>query len=211
MARLPNQLVMEPRGSGLSTCAMFTSVSVRGRLLASLCALTVAAFAVAAFQYMTTSRLLANLEIEQARTTAAAQAYSGLAEGYRDQETGVRGFLLTRDEVFLQPYLAGRSSEPVLLAGLLQTSGNTPGVETALAGTRAAAVEWQERYAIPAVLGATDDPAPASLASMREGKALFDISFASGWLTSKSQSVRPTAASSARSPRSSGSGWHCPC
>ena len=153
---------------------MLPNLSVRGRLLASLCALALAALGVMAFQFASTTRLLNELSTNESRTAASAQAYAGLAEAYRDQETGVRGYLLTRSDEFLEPYVHGLAAEPVLAADLLQSSTDLLGARAALDGVRSAAAAWQNRYAVPAILTAKAADAPPSLASLRAGKALFD-------------------------------------
>ena len=153
---------------------MLPNLSLRGRLLASLCALALAALGVMAFQYASTTRLLSDLSATESRTIGSAQAYAGLAEAYRDQETGVRGYLLTGSDDFLEPYVKGLAAEPVHAADLVQFSTDLPGARAALDGVRSAAAGWQHRYAAPALLAASSGGGPPSLVSLRAGKVLFD-------------------------------------
>ena len=153
---------------------MLRSLSVRSRLIASLVALTIAALSIMAFQYVTTTRLLADLSADEARSVAAAQTYARLAEAYRDQETGVRGYLLTHSVEFLEPYDAGRLAEPGLIVALLLASSERPSSAGAIEAVRTAAAEWQHRYAMPALIAVAAGESPTSIQSLRDGKALFD-------------------------------------
>jgi signal transduction histidine kinase len=92
-----------------------------------------------------------------------------------DLETGVRGFVLTREEPFLGPYQAARASLPARAAELEQLSaGNAEQARTARRITRAAST-YVEQYAAP-LLEATRraDPAARSVAATAEGKRRVD-------------------------------------
>jgi signal transduction histidine kinase len=89
-----------------------------------------------------------------------------------DAETGVRGFLLTRDPRFLDPYTSGSRSftsaidRAIELAGAMDDSGRT---QTLLRAEKLAAESWLTSWAEPAVASAA-----VSAAEQEQGKALFD-------------------------------------
>ncbi|MDA8357113.1 MAG: CHASE3 domain-containing protein [Actinomycetota bacterium] len=126
--------------------------------------------------------LYARIRVARAQTTldqhwlAAQTATSHLLSTYVDEETGVRGFLLTGNPVFLQPYTRGEVRAADLhhqLAALL--AADTTG-RTLLRHVVAAYAAWRDRSALPEI--AARRAGPLSQAQMNttvlEGKALFD-------------------------------------
>lgn len=88
------------------------------------------------------------------------------------QEVALRGFLLTRDVRFLEPYAKGHAKLARANASLVANVGSVPTAELAIAmmRTRLAEERWYERWAKVAV-----DTRPGAIApSIFEGKALFD-------------------------------------
>lgn len=87
-----------------------------------------------------------------------------------DQETGLRGFALSGNRLFLEPYDAGRTRAVRTEAFL--TSHTPPAARTALANERAAAHDWETWAAgrRGSVEASGPGPQPADL----EGKRLFD-------------------------------------
>jgi signal transduction histidine kinase len=93
-----------------------------------------------------------------------------------DQESGLRGFVLTGREEFLQPYLDGRARERTAIdEGHELLAGSVPGVDAQFARIGQLADRWRSEYAEPTVsqirvvgptLVVTADPAA--------GKAMFD-------------------------------------
>ena len=126
-----------------------------------------------ALSFVSTSRLLNALAADETRTLMAAQAYAGLAAAYRDQETGVRGYLLTGRDEFLEPFTRGHTEEAALYGELVAATAGRPEARRPIEAVRSAAATWQTDYALPALrLG------PGSSASgiddLRRGKSLFD-------------------------------------
>jgi len=91
-----------------------------------------------------------------------------------DQETGVRGFVLTREERFLQPFAHGRRAERAAMTMLatLERDRRLAGARRDLASVADAAARWRTGYAGPATdavrVGARPPPASA-------GKDAFDL------------------------------------
>jgi PAS domain S-box-containing protein len=73
---------------------------------------------------------------------------SGLERRVIDLETGLRGYLLTRDERYLEPYLEARASLPAQLAALVDLS-HVPAQRRRALGLRAAIESYQRSYAAP--------------------------------------------------------------
>jgi len=92
-----------------------------------------------------------------------------------DLETGVRGFALTREEHFLEPWQAARRSVPTRAAALERLSaGNAEQARTARQITQAASA-YVEQYAAPLLEAARrGDPAARSVAATADGKRRVD-------------------------------------
>ncbi|GAA0642912.1 ATP-binding protein [Kutzneria viridogrisea] len=91
-----------------------------------------------------------------------------LSNALVNEETGIRGYVLARDQDFLQPYLDGKRQEAAA-ADSLRTLfvGELAGSATGLAEIEDSAQAWRSQYAQPVVEG-TGSGAPEL------GKALFD-------------------------------------
>ncbi|MFF2959134.1 ATP-binding protein [Streptomyces sp. NPDC057963] len=92
-----------------------------------------------------------------------------------DQETGVRGFALTGDSVFLRPYEAGMRDEQLRMARVRALVGDEQPFARDLDRIAAAAREWRSRHAEPLVAAVRrDGPASESSAPIRRSKNEFD-------------------------------------
>ncbi|MFJ4437599.1 ATP-binding protein [Streptomyces sp. NPDC088923] len=91
-----------------------------------------------------------------------------------NQETGVRGYGLTGERRFLEPYERGLADEKTAAArlrSLVEGDGrNRADLDRVLARTRA----WQERIARPVAAAPGGDPVPLAAARAAEGKSAFD-------------------------------------
>ncbi|WP_308259140.1 sensor histidine kinase [Pseudonocardia sp. H11422] len=109
------------------------------------------------------------------RVGPAVRAGQQLSAALVDQETGVRGFDMTRGEEFLDPYRDGITAEQRSVAVLreLDASGQIDGLGADVADVEAAAVAWRAGYAEPTIAalrsGAVTGPAEAE-----RGRVLFD-------------------------------------
>jgi diguanylate cyclase (GGDEF)-like protein len=93
-----------------------------------------------------------------------------------DEETGLRGFLLTGRTAYLAPYQQGKQDLAVADAGLTSLTGDSA-LAAVLFDLRVAQQRWVDEWATPAVAGhpaLTDLDGPASAPFLALGKALFD-------------------------------------
>ncbi|TXL86454.1 HAMP domain-containing protein [Streptomyces sp. IB2014 016-6] len=138
--------------------------------VAALCAMTLVAGGVAAAMLARTTDTGDHLidEVSPART----QAFR-LQAALLDQETGVRGYLLTKDEDVLEPYRRGLADETVARERLREL---VDGLDRPVADLRAvdrAARQWRTDFAAPALAGASDEGGD-EVASVTEAKQAFD-------------------------------------
>lgn len=112
-----------------------------------------------------------NDQVMPARTEVAA-----LTKALVDQETGQRGFLLTGDPSFLQPYDAGRATATPLLASLRSRLSNDDEAARRLEAVAASAERWTTEAAEPEIAARRSGqlPPPAMVPTAQSGKQLFD-------------------------------------
>ena len=99
-----------------------------------------------------------------------------LEEAYVDQETGQRGYLLTGDLSFLQPYVKGEARAAKLQRQLAQLLGDDPRAISELHGVVAANDTWRSQTAAPQIAQRRQGAIPPQeldLGALR-GKQLFD-------------------------------------
>jgi signal transduction histidine kinase len=105
---------------------------------------------------------------------AQAQAYR-LQGALVDQETGVRGYAITGDIRFLQPYTAGRITERQAIARLRTLVGTRQPMAGDLTRLERAANAWRHAYALPLISKASHGPLDGhDLAELNASKAAFD-------------------------------------
>jgi signal transduction histidine kinase len=102
------------------------------------------------------------------RVGPAVRAAQQMAAAQLDQETGVRGFLLTGQRQFLDPYYAGVDRSNAAVAELRAAVEEFPEIGPEVEAAVLAEQDWRMAYAEPIV---TADPAPPGLAA---GRAFFD-------------------------------------
>ncbi len=110
------------------------------------------------------------------RYSPARVAASGLATDYLNQETGIRGFALSRTEDFLDPYKRGRQSAAATTEDLAGLLSDNPEVLTVLDELARAGEAWRRGFADPTikVVRAAGEDAKVTL-NERKGRALFDV------------------------------------
>ncbi|MBV7672700.1 CHASE3 domain-containing protein [Streptomyces halstedii] len=92
-----------------------------------------------------------------------------------DQETGVRGYALTGDASFLEPYEAGMAAERLRLGRVRELVGNEQPFADDLDRIEEAADEWRDRRAGPLIASVGENgPARESSAPIGRSKAEFD-------------------------------------
>lgn len=128
--------------------------------------------------------IFAVLEIQVYRLTAAqnwvdhtdvvlAQARF-LLRAIIDQETGLRGYLITRDQRFLEPYRVSGAKLGDLFTSIRSTVSDNPQQQKELEDVRQAYQRWQA-YAEDAIARVQkSDPAVTSVAFNLQGKELMD-------------------------------------
>src|SRR3954471_138271 len=92
--------------------------------------------------------MLASLDRDLARTAAAQAANHRMLQDLTDAETGVRGYQLTGDPAFLEPYRRGAGDYPLALRVALDDA-DAP-LRAGLREQDAAAQRWLVGFAIPA-------------------------------------------------------------
>jgi sigma-B regulation protein RsbU (phosphoserine phosphatase) len=108
--------------------------------------------------------------IQPARSTAFQ-----LQAALRDQETGVRGYVITGDPRFLDPYYSGRQNEHTAVAELHEVLSDHDDLLADLTAIETAAEEWRTNYAQPVIERVTPgQPYPLSTAEASQGKTEFD-------------------------------------
>jgi CHASE3 domain sensor protein len=147
-----------------------------GRLLAvSAGALLVVAIAGIVFSYLAASRLDDRRENLVDRLGPALNSALALENAFVNQETGIRGFALTGEEQFLEPYRAGLAAEQRAYAELTGYSARIGRVIARdLATVRQRAQEWRSGYVQGVIERGPNDPVTASPASSLRGKERFD-------------------------------------
>ncbi|MDP9407939.1 MAG: ATP-binding protein, partial [Actinomycetota bacterium] len=146
------------------------AAAVRRPLLhATAAMLTVAVVAAAVF--------LLVLQVLRPHAQRYEEALTVLQRGHAamvDQETGLRGFLTTRDPVFLEPFHAGAADLAVANAQLRALFDGDAAFDDRLDAVDAAQRQWRETWAVP-LSARPDEPDRAVRSRMLfTGKDLFD-------------------------------------
>jgi len=122
--------------------------------------------------------LFANSELDRNRSVLldqvgpARRAALSLESALVNQETGVRGYVITADPSFLAPYRDGLKDEARALATLRANEPATgPDVADQLAMVQAASRAWEHEYAVPSLASPTTHH---TVAIDLQGKRLFD-------------------------------------
>jgi signal transduction histidine kinase len=110
------------------------------------------------------------------RLDPAVLAGRDLRAALVDQETGVRGFALTNDERFREPYVRGLSEEADASTRLQRAVRREPRLTAALADTLQKAAEWREAAAQPLIESVRTGGAKAATpALLEESRQRFDV------------------------------------
>jgi signal transduction histidine kinase len=91
-----------------------------------------------------------------------------------NEETGVRGYIITAEPDFLEPYDKGRAAEAQAYVALSRPEHSIGSALIAdVQAVRSRAEDWQRRFVIPA-LQRTGQRHSGAIASSLEGKTIFD-------------------------------------
>ncbi len=105
---------------------------------------------------------------------ARAAAYQ-LQAALSDQETAVRGYVISADKQFLDPYFTGQRAELVAVQNIRQKLAQRPGLIADLDAIERASTAWRTSYAEPLIAGVpVGVPTAVSSATAQRGKAQFD-------------------------------------
>ncbi|GAA2880652.1 sensor histidine kinase [Streptomyces mexicanus] len=104
---------------------------------------------------------------------ARVEAYR-LQSALLNQETGLRGYIATSDEQFLQPYTEGKRTEQGSAARIRKLTDGHQQPAVDLAAIEQAAGAWRRTYAEPAIGQVRAGHRQAANAGMGRGKADFD-------------------------------------
>ncbi|MFB4272248.1 CHASE3 domain-containing protein [Nonomuraea sp. GTA35] len=107
------------------------------------------------------------------RISPAAIEASQMQKALIDQETGVRGFLLTGRQEFLQPYAEGVAAEQLSSAQVAAHVGDRPDLLAELNAISDKAAAWRRDYAEPMTAERRDDGSVPGV-TVEAGKQAFD-------------------------------------
>ena len=100
---------------------------------------------------------------------------SQLLTAYVDQETGIRGYVLTKGPLFLQPYQQGQANANAATAGLARLLPSRSRAGELLARAQLAAAAWETQFAHPALVATrSGDDRYATDQAQARGKSLLD-------------------------------------
>lgn len=122
--------------------------------------------AVAVMYVLRWTWLTPEFERSQLAVIAESAAYTAML----DEETGLRGYLLTRDVRFLEPHARAEVALSRANEAVAVNAGSVADLAAAMLRTRLAQERWRERWARDVV----ELPPDAVMPSMSEGKELFD-------------------------------------
>ncbi|OBG27144.1 ATP-binding protein [Mycobacterium sp. E3198] len=107
---------------------------------------------------------------------APARVAAGqLQAALRDQETGIRGYVITDDRQFLTPYYDGQHEEQVAAAEMRRRLSPRPDLMADLDAIEKAAARWRVTYAEPSIEGvAPGGRNVTNRPAAERGKAEFD-------------------------------------
>ncbi|OFJ54067.1 sensor histidine kinase [Mycolicibacterium grossiae] len=98
-----------------------------------------------------------------------------LQAALRDQETATRGYAITADRQFLQPYYDGRQAEDAAREAMVARLGDRPDLLADLDAVEGAANQWRTAYAEPLIASIAPGAArPVAPAVIEQGKTEFD-------------------------------------
>ncbi|HUQ60327.1 sensor histidine kinase [Lentzea sp.] len=106
------------------------------------------------------------------RVEPAGRMAKDLNRALLDEETGLRGFVLTGDDAFLKPYLDGRTTEVESAESVRDLIGDVNG---RVGRIEDLARQWRGQYAEPTIAGIRlSGPVISSTRDIDRGKVIFD-------------------------------------
>ena len=127
-------------------------MSLRRRLTALFILGTVLVGAVSAVAALGIVHLTDTRRVLLTQVDPASLSADELFAAYLDEETGIRGFILSRNTAFLEPYLTGIHDQQVAAGRLASDLRTRPDLLALALRADAAGHSWNTSFAIPAVL-----------------------------------------------------------
>jgi signal transduction histidine kinase len=163
------------RGHRWSSSPRLNQVTLQGRLRAVFVAATVLLLVALGVSAFSVARLL------DARSTLFNQIDPGrltseqLLAAFLNQETGVRGYVLTGQESFLQPYTQGLAAQQAASNQLHRLLSDQPDLIALVRQAEQRGRTWQHDFALPAIAATVaGSTAFTSDAALDRSKQLFD-------------------------------------
>ncbi len=149
--------------------------SLRRRLFLTFAVLGILVTAGTVLAGLSLARVNAAQHRQVDRLDPASKVADDLFISLLNQETGLRGYALTRQDTYLQPYTQGRTQTDVDLRRLHGLLTPEPAVSAQLDKLESAARKWQQDYTVKtlATIRATPDAAIPRIDFAR-GKTMFD-------------------------------------
>ena len=158
-----------PRRPRLSRQPLALRLVLSFSVLGILASLTLATAAWAYVRQVDARNHLVNV-VDQARLDAQS-----LLSDYVDEETGVRGYVLSHEESFLQPYTSGVVSAQQDLRQLGALASRDRPSAVLLAPVEEAVARWRSQFALPAIAATSHGDSTYALTAKQDlGKADFD-------------------------------------
>ncbi len=151
------------------------SLTLRGRLGVMFAVGAIVLAAAVALSAVSFVRLVEARRVALDEVDPASLLAQELLTAYLNQETGVRGFVLSHDTSFLQPYDEGVADVKTLRQQLSGLIGRDRALAPLLAVAETRGVAWSSQFGVPAI-SATEhgDDSFASGAELLRSKSLFD-------------------------------------
>jgi sigma-B regulation protein RsbU (phosphoserine phosphatase) len=135
----------------------------------------VIALATGATATILTLRARDSLQLQSQTYQASDQNLSTLLTSFVDAETGERGFLITSETRYLQPYYYGTHRAPVLLRLLSERLHRYQGLLKEIHTISQRYDSWQTTVAIPAINDASEGDSVQAVAAERSGYAKLEF------------------------------------
>jgi signal transduction histidine kinase len=165
-ARRPRRAPRAPRGGTGWPAARIISAGIAAMTVFSVLAIVIGAIALTDLS-AARSRVVDRLD---PASYQASQLYAALL----NQETGVRGYAISAQRSFLQPYTLGLAGEKHSLSRLTQVLAGLPGAQRDVAQVLGKVSDWRTGYAIPTIDRVQATGKPFLSPDIAQGKADFD-------------------------------------
>ncbi len=152
-------------------------ISLRSRLLVVVAVLAVVLLGVTILAAVVAGSMSGAVDQRLAVIYPAASALGKLRPTVIDLETGERGYVITGEASFLEPYTTGRGEITAAFATLRGYERGIPGLEAAIDAAQADLAAWQTDHAEPEIAAVQRGDRAAGVALIRagEGKSRFDV------------------------------------